>query len=163
MVIEAESEKLHQAGDAGWGNARIINKPYRESAELGRETSLDQAMGYYRAPAILFGVASLPLAVEEARMNAFARSLADAQESVAGIDTRDVSSLAYVSSLVALEAVLPVVSAAEIDFSVSIIDGTAVRVELADASIESDIREAINIVASHYFQARRRNIAVSVH
>lgn len=95
-------------------------------------------------------------------MTAFARSLASAQESVAGIDTRDASSLAYVSSLVALETVLPDASAAEIDFSVSI-EGGAVRVELADADFDRATREAINIVASHYFQARRRNIAISVH
>ncbi len=95
-------------------------------------------------------------------MNTFARSLASAQESVAGIDTRDASSLAYVSSLVALETVLPDASAIELEFSVTVEEGV-VRVELADASIDRDIREAINIVASHYFQARRRNIAVSVH
>jgi hypothetical protein len=96
-------------------------------------------------------------------MKAFARSLAHAQESVSGIDTRDVSSLAYVSSLVALEAMLPIASAAEVDFSVSVTETGAVRVDLADANVDVDTREAINIVASHYFQARRRGIAVSVH
>lgn len=96
-------------------------------------------------------------------MNTFSRSLATAQQSVAGIDTRDTSSLAYVSSLVALEAVLPIASASELDFSVSITDGGLVLVDVADSEIDDRTREAINIVASHYFQARRRNIAVSVH
>ncbi|MGE5467548.1 MAG: hypothetical protein ACM3Y9_09010 [Ignavibacteria bacterium] len=96
-------------------------------------------------------------------MNRFSRSLATAQQSVAGIDTRDTSSLAYVSSLVALEAVLPIASASELDFSVSITDGGLVLVDVADSEIDDRTREAINIVASHYFQARRRNIAVSVH
>ncbi len=96
-------------------------------------------------------------------MSAFSRSLASAQESVSGIDTRDASSLAYVSSLVALETVLPNASAAEIDFSVTITEKGNVRVDLADADVDPDTREAINIVATHYFDARRRNIAISVH
>lgn len=93
----------------------------------------------------------------------FARSLADAQQTVAGIDTRDISSLAYVSSLVALETVLPLGSAEDIEFEVSIFDGGIVVVDVSDIDLEPATRQAINAVASHYFQARRRNVAISVH
>jgi hypothetical protein len=99
----------------------------------------------------------------EAPMNAFARSLADAQQAVSGIDTRDVSSLAYVSSLVALEAVLPLGGAAEMDFTVSLQDDGSVSVEVGGLDIDAATRDAINLIASHYFQARRRNIPISVH
>lgn len=96
-------------------------------------------------------------------MNAFARSLADAQDTVAGIDTRDVSSLAYVSSLVALEAVLPIGSAVETEFTVSIHADGSVSVDIDELELDTATREAINLVASHYFQARRGNVPISVH
>ena len=96
-------------------------------------------------------------------MKTFASSLASAQETVIDIDVRDVSSLAYVSSLVALEAVLPGESAEQMDFTVSVQDDGTVSVEVGETVIDQDIRETINLVASHYFQARRRNIPVSVH
>lgn len=95
--------------------------------------------------------------------NTFARSLADAQQTVAGIDTRDISSLAYASSLVALETVLPLGSAEGMEFEVSIFDGGIVVVDVADIDLDHATRQAINAVASHYFQARQRNVPISVH
>lgn len=95
--------------------------------------------------------------------NTFARSLAEAQQTVAGIDTRDVSSLAYVSSLVALETVLPLGSAEETEFTVAVFDDNVVVVDVTSVDLDHATRQAINAVASHYFQARQRNVPVSVH
>ncbi len=96
-------------------------------------------------------------------MNSFARLLANAQETVAGIDTRDVSSLAYVSSLVALETLIPSGSAAEMEFTISVHSDGSLSIELEEIELDEATRAAINMVASHYFQAQHHNIPVSVH
>ena len=96
-------------------------------------------------------------------MNTFARLLADAQQAVAGIDTRDVSSLAYVSSLVALETVIPSGGAAEMDFTISVLTDGTLSLDLEEVEVDEATRATINLVASHYFQAQHHNIPVSVH
>ena len=96
-------------------------------------------------------------------MNSFARLLADAQQAVAGIDTRDISSLAYVSSLVALETVIPGGSAAEMEFTISVHSDGTLSIDLEEIEVDEETRATINLVASHYFQAQHDNIPVSVH
>lgn len=96
-------------------------------------------------------------------MNTFARSLASAQESVLGFDTTDVSSLAYVSGLVALETLLPHRQVAEIEFMVEVHTDNSLTVDLPAGNVDDDMQLAINLVASHYFHARMTNIPVSVH
>lgn len=95
-------------------------------------------------------------------MSQFAESLAAAQHSVAGIDTRDRSSLAYAAGLVALQAMLPEEDAAELDFQVSF-EGEGVYVEVTGMSLDSETRQAIDVIATHYYQARRRGIPLTVH
>ncbi|MBI4986330.1 MAG: hypothetical protein HZC24_13570 [Rhodocyclales bacterium] len=96
-------------------------------------------------------------------MNPFALSLSIAQEAVAGIDTKDVSSLAYVSSLVALETVIPFVNAAEIEFTVMVEAGDTVTVDPVGLDVDAATLATINMIASHYFQSRRWNLPVVVH
>ena len=96
-------------------------------------------------------------------MNSFARLLANAQQAVEGIDTRDLSSLAYVSSLVALETVIPSGSADEMEFMISLHEDGTLTIDLAEIDVDATTRATINLVASHYFQARHSNIPVSVH
>lgn len=96
-------------------------------------------------------------------MNSFVQSLANAQQSVSEIDTRDISSLAYVSGLVALESILPNESASELDFEVAVLENGSIHVEVKEVDIDAARREAINAVASHYFLARKKNIPISVH
>lgn len=96
-------------------------------------------------------------------MNPFARTLSSAQEAVVGFDTRDVSSLAYVSCLFALEAVLPYVNAEELEFAVTIGEGDTVCIDPRDMDIEHETVEMVNILASHYFQSKRNNLPILIH
>ena len=96
-------------------------------------------------------------------MKSFAHSLSSAQETVLGIDTKDVSSLAYVSSLVALETVIPFVNAAEIEFTVMVEDNNTVTIDPVGLDIDTATLATINMIASHYFQTRRWNLPVVVH
>jgi hypothetical protein len=96
-------------------------------------------------------------------MKTFASSLAHAQKAVVDLDTSDIESLAFVSGLVALSTVIPDVSTREIGVSVTIEPEGTLTVELAQVHLDATTREMINLVASHYFEARRRNQAVSVH
>jgi hypothetical protein len=100
---------------------------------------------------------------EDDVMKSFAHSLSSAQETVLGIDTKDISSLAYVSALVALETVIPLTNAAELEFSVSVEVGGNVTIEPIDLDIDTITLETINMIASHYFQTRRWNLPVVVH
>ena len=96
-------------------------------------------------------------------MNTLARSLSLAQEAVLGFDTKDDSSLAYVSCLVALETVMPFSNAAEMEFSVTVEDKNTVTMNPQGLDIEYEKLEAINMIASHYFQSKRCNLPVVVH
>lgn len=96
-------------------------------------------------------------------MTTFACSLAAAQQCVADFDTKDASSLAYVSSLVALETLLPELRVEEMEFTVELHADKSIVIDLPSDDIDPAIRDAINAVASHYFLARLNNIAVSVH
>lgn len=96
-------------------------------------------------------------------MNPFSRSLTTAQEAVIGFDTRDTSSLAYVSCLFALEAVLPYVNAAEMEFAVTIGEGDSICIDPRDIDLEHDTVEMVNLLASHYFQSKRNNLPILVH
>ena len=96
-------------------------------------------------------------------MKSFAHSLSSAQETVRDIDTRDSSSLAYVSGLVALETVIPFANAAEVEFTVTLDDKGSVTIDPVGLDIDTDTRATINLIASHYFQTRRWNLPVVVH
>lgn len=96
-------------------------------------------------------------------MNAFARSLSSAQEAVVGFDTRDVSSLAYVSCLFALEAVLPNVNAEELEFAVTLGEHDTVYIDPRDLDMEHETIEMVNLLASHYFQSKRNNLPILIH
>jgi hypothetical protein len=96
-------------------------------------------------------------------MKSFARSLSSAQQTVLGIDTKDISSLAYVSGLVALETMIPFVNAAEVEFTVMVEDNGTVTIDPVGLDIDAASLATINIVASHYFQTRRLNLPVVVH
>ena len=96
-------------------------------------------------------------------MNAFERSLTSAQEAVIGFDTRDDSSLAYVSCLFALEAVMPYSNAAEMEFSVIVGDGNSVAIDPQGFDLEDEALEMVNLLASHYFHSKRCNLPVVVH
>ncbi|MDD5249347.1 MAG: hypothetical protein PHY45_10200 [Rhodocyclaceae bacterium] len=96
-------------------------------------------------------------------MTSFAHSLTSAQEAVLGIDTKDASSLAYASALVALETVMPFINAAEVEFTVSVERDNTVTVDPTGLDIDPAMVATINIIASHYFQTRRWNLPVVVH
>lgn len=96
-------------------------------------------------------------------MKSFARSLSSAQETVLGIDTKDSSSLAYASALVALETVIPFVNATEVEFTVTVAHGNTVIVDATGLDVDSATVATINMIASHYFQTRRWNLPVVVH
>jgi hypothetical protein len=96
-------------------------------------------------------------------MNTFERSLSSAQEAVIGFDTRDDSSLAYVSCLFALEAVMPFSNAAEMEFSVTVAEGNSVAIDPQGFDLEDDTLEMVNLIASHYFQSKRCNLPMLVH
>jgi len=96
-------------------------------------------------------------------MTTFACSLAAAQQCVADFDTKDASSLAYVSSLFALETLLPDSRVDEMEFTVELHADRSIVIDLQSSELEPALRDAINAVASHYFLARLNNIAISVH
>lgn len=96
-------------------------------------------------------------------MKSFAHSLSSAQETVLGIDTKDISSLAYASALVALETVIPFVNAAEVEFTVAVDDKHNVAVNPTGLDVDTATVATINMIASHYFQTRRWNLPVVVH
>ncbi|OHC62719.1 MAG: hypothetical protein A2045_02085 [Rhodocyclales bacterium GWA2_65_20] len=96
-------------------------------------------------------------------MKSFAHSLSSAQETVLGIDTKDISSLAYVSGLVALETVIPFANAAEVEFTVVVEGDNTVTIDPVGLDIDSATLATINMIASHYFQTRRWNLPVVVH
>jgi len=96
-------------------------------------------------------------------MKSFASSLAHAQKAVGDLDTSDIESLAFVSGLVALRTVVPDVPTREVAVSVTIEPQGTLTVELDQVRLDGPTQEMINLVASHYFEARRRNQAVSVH
>lgn len=96
-------------------------------------------------------------------MKSFASSLAFAQEAVLDLDTGDVESLAFVSGLVALRTVIPEVTTKALGVSVTVEPGGMLTVELDDVDVDAATQTMLNLVASHYFQARRWNQVVSVH
>lgn len=96
-------------------------------------------------------------------MRSFATSLAYAQEAVTDIDTADVESLAFVSGLVALRTMIPDMTTGALAVSVTIEQDGSLVVDVEDVGLDAATREMINLVASHYFQARRWNLTVSVH
>lgn len=96
-------------------------------------------------------------------MRSFASSLAYAQEAVVDLDTGDVESLAFVSGLVALRTVVPEVTTKALAVSVTVEADCTLIVELDDVDLDAATQAMINLVASHYFQARRWNQIVSVH
>lgn len=96
-------------------------------------------------------------------MKSFASSLAFAQEAVLDLDTGDVESLAFVSGLVALRTVIPEVTTKALGVSVTVEADATLVVELEDVDIDAATQAMLNLIASHYFQARRWNQVVSVH
>lgn len=96
-------------------------------------------------------------------MRTFASSLARAQEAIGDLDTNDIESLAFVSGLVALKTVVPEVASREVAVSVTIEPEGSLTVELEQVRIDALTQTMINLVASHYFESRRRNQSVSVH
>lgn len=96
-------------------------------------------------------------------MRTFASSLARAQEAIVDLDTNDIESLAFVSGLVALKTVVPEVASREVAVSVTIEPEGSLTVELEQVRVDAMTQTMINLVASHYFEARRRNQSVSVH
>ena len=106
---------------------------------------------------------NVALLSEECTVNTLARDLSRAQESVAGYEIKDDSTLAYVSCLVAFETVMPYSNAAEIEFSVLIEDESKVLINPHGIEIEREQLETINMIASHYFHSKRCNLPVIVH
>ena len=96
-------------------------------------------------------------------MRPIAESIASALEAIGDIDTSDVSSLAYASSLFAIEMMLPNVIPDEIDFNVSVSEGKLLMVESENIHADHDVRAAINTIATHYFQSIRMNLPLCVH
>lgn len=96
-------------------------------------------------------------------MRSFASSLAYAQEAVVGIDTADIESLAFVSGLVALRTVIPEMVTKAMAVSVTIEANGSLIVDVDDIGLDASTQDMINLVASHYFEARRWNQTVSVH
>lgn len=96
-------------------------------------------------------------------MKSFASSLANAQEAVLDLETGDVESLAFVSGLVALRTVIPEVTTKALGVSVTVEPDGSLVVEIEDLDIDPATQAMLNLVASHYFQARRWNQVVSVH
>jgi len=96
-------------------------------------------------------------------MRSFASSLAHAQEAVLDLETGDVESLAFVSGLVALRTIIPEVTTKALGVSVTVESDGSLIVEIEDLDIDPTTQAMLNLVASHYFQARRWNLFVSVH
>jgi hypothetical protein len=96
-------------------------------------------------------------------MRPVADSLVAALESICGIDTSDASSLAYASGLLAIEIAVPSVDPQEIGFEVSIGDNNMLTIDADELEIGADIRTAINVIATHYFQTVRFNLPAVVH
>jgi hypothetical protein len=96
-------------------------------------------------------------------MRPIAESIVTALESIGGIDTSDISSLAYASGLFAIEMALPSLLADDIEFEVSVIDDNFLSVDSDDLPPSGDIRAAIDVIATHYFQSVRLNLPLHVH
>jgi len=96
-------------------------------------------------------------------MRPIAESIITALESIGGIDTTDVSSLAYASGLFAIEMAVPNVISDEIDFEVSVIDDNLLKIDSEDLPTGDEIRSAIDAIATHYFQSVRLNLPLHVH
>lgn len=96
-------------------------------------------------------------------MKTFASSLSLAQETIFGYNITDDSTLAYVSSLVALETVMPFSNATEMEFAISIADKNTIVMNLHEVEIESEKLKTINHITSHYFYSKRSNLQVVVH
>jgi len=96
-------------------------------------------------------------------MKPVAESIHAALESICGIDTSDASSLAYVSGLLAIGMTVPDVIPDEISFEALVDDDGLLTIEAEDLEIGAEIRSAINVIANHYYQSVRLNLAVRVH
>ncbi len=96
-------------------------------------------------------------------VKSLAHDLSLAQEAVRGFDIKDDSTLAYVSCLVALETVMPLSNAAEMEFSLAVDDGSTVHIDPSSVDIDSERLATINLIASHYFHCKRFNLPVVVH
>jgi hypothetical protein len=96
-------------------------------------------------------------------MMTFAHSLSLAQEVVHGFNTKDDSTLAYVSCLVALETVMPYSNAEEMEFSVTVGANHSICIEPDGLDLDGETLETINQIASHYFHSKRCNLPVLVH
>lgn len=96
-------------------------------------------------------------------MRPLADCLSDALDAISGIDTTDASSLAYVSGLLALQLAFPGGNSQEIDFSVLVGDNSVLTVDTEGLDLDHAARDAINIIATHYFQSVRCNLPLLVH
>lgn len=96
-------------------------------------------------------------------MRPIAESIASALETIEGIETSDISSLAYASSLFAINVMLPDIIPDEVAFEVSVIDDKRLAIELEEIPATVEIRSAIDAIATDYFQSVRLSLPLRVH
>ena len=86
-----------------------------------------------------------------------------ALQTVSDIDTSETSSLAYASGLLAIEIAVIDVVPQEVTFNVMVGDDNTLTIDADELEIATEIRAAIDVIATHYFQSIRLNLPLCVH